>query len=206
MSKITQLDNLSVEGMANGAIDFFATVMANLQVRYGTDANGWYNTINDLDDIIYADHLRSTGFVNTQTALYQSTDLATNRAYFADRSDLDYIEVSAEINTSNGVISSYYSQIIPEKRFDSNTSPNLNSNVSLLTSFITNTLDNNSVYANLGVISSKQYSIDNGYINGYANINSTSFDTSSVLPKIEQTAEIKLAMTKAIMLGAGMLK
>ena len=44
-----QLDNLAVQGMANGAISFFSNVMQGLQANYGTTPNGWLNVINDLD-------------------------------------------------------------------------------------------------------------------------------------------------------------
>ena len=119
-----QLDNLAVQGMANGAISFFSNVMQGLQANYGTTPNGWLNVINDLDDIVYADHIRSTGLDSTDTALYQSHSIVNNRNYFSDRSNVDYMDVGANVNTSSGVIAQHYSVMIPSKTFGGNITAN----------------------------------------------------------------------------------
>ena len=187
-----QLDNLAVQGMANGAISFFSNVMQGLQTTYGTSPNGWLNVVNDLDDIVYADHLRSTGLDSTDTSLYQSHAIVNNRNYFSDRSNLDYMDVSANINTSSGVISQHYNVMIPSKAFGGNVTANAES----LQTFLSTTLGNNSTYISANVVSSKQYAIDNGFVSGYNSIDSTSFDTSAITPEIQDAAEQRLAFIK----------
>ena len=187
-----QLDNLAVQGMANGAISFFSNVMQGLQANYGTTPNGWLNVINDLDDIVYADHIRSTGLDSTDTALYQSHSIVNNRNYFSDRSNVDYMDVGANVNTSSGVIAQHYSVMIPSKTFGGNITANA---VSLQT-FLSTTLGNNNTYISANVVSSRQYSIDNGFVSGYNSIDSTSFDTAAVTPEIQEAAEQRLADIK----------
>ena len=187
-----QLDNLAVQGMANGAISFFSNVMQGLQANYGTTPNGWLNVINDLDDIVYADHIRSTGLDSTDTALYQSHSIVNNRNYFSDRSNVYYMDVGANVNTSSGVIAQHYSVMIPSKTFGGNITANA---VSLQT-FLSTTLGNNNTYISANVVSSRQYSIDNGFVSGYNSIDSTSFDTAAVTPEIQEAAEQRLADIK----------
>jgi hypothetical protein len=187
-----QLDNLAVQGMANGAISFFSNVMQGLQSTYGTNASGWLNVVNDLDDIIYADHLRSVGLDSTDTSLYQSYAIVNNRNYFSDRSNVDYMDVSANINTSSGVISQHYNVMIPSKSFGGNVTANAES----LQTFLANTLGNNNTYIASNVVSSKQYAIDNGFVGGYNSIDSTSFDTAAITPQLQNAAEQRLALVK----------
>ena len=187
-----QLDNLSIQGMANGTISFFGNVMRNLQVTYGTNAQGWVNVINDLDDIIYADNLRSVGLDTTETLLYQAYSIVNNRKQFLDRSNVDYIDVLPDVNVSTGVISPHYNVLIDSKIFSGNVAANAIS----LQNFISQTLDNNNTYIAANVVSSKQYSVDNGFVTDYASIDSTSFDTASITPQLQAASEIRLATLK----------
>ena len=190
-----QLDNLAVQGMANGAISFFGNVMQGLQTTYGTNADGWLNVVNDLDDIIYADHLRSTGLDSTDTSLYQAYSIVNNRTYFSDRSNVDYINVGGNVSTSTGVIAPHYNVMIPAKSFVGN----VTANAIGLQNFISNTLGNNNTYISSNVISSKQYAIDNGYVSSYSSINSTSFDTAGITNQLQSVAEGRLAVFKTIL-------
>ena len=187
-----QLDNLSIQGMANGTIAFFATVMQDLQVKYGTNAQGWVNVINDLDDIIYADNLRSVGLDTTETLLYQAYSIVNNRKQFLDRSNVDYIDVLPDVNVSTGVILPHFNVLIDSKIFSGNVAANAIS----LQNFISQTLDNNNTYIAANVVSSKQYSVDNGFVTDYASIDSTSFDTASIIPQLQAASEIRLATLK----------
>ena len=187
-----QLDNLSIQGMANGTISFFGNVMRNLQVTYGTNAQGWVNVINDLDDIIYADNLRSVGLDTTETLLYQSYSIVNNRKQFLDRSNVDYIDVLPDVNVSTGVILPHFNVLIDSKIFSGNVAANAIS----LQNFISQTLDNNNTYIAANVVSSKQYSVDNGFVTDYASIDSTSFDTASITPQLQAASEIRLATLK----------
>ena len=187
-----QLDNLSIQGMANGTIAFFATVMQDLQVKYGTNAQGWVNVINDLDDIIYADNLRSVGLDTTETLLYQAYSIVNNRKQFLDRSNVDYIDVLPDVNVSTGVILPHFNVLIDSKIFSGNVAANAIS----LQNFISQTLDNNNTYIAANVVSSKQYSVDNGFVTDYASIDSTSFDTASITPQLQAASEIRLATLK----------
>jgi hypothetical protein len=192
-----QLDNLAVQGMANGTIAFFSNVMQGLQGTYGTNADGWLNVINDLDDIIYADHLRSTGINSTDTSLYQSYSIVNNRTHFSDRSNVDYMNVGGNINTTSGVIAPHYNVLLPAKSFVGNVS----ANAYALDNFIINTLDNNNTYSSSNVISSKQYAIDNGYVSNYASLDSTSFDTAGITPQLQEVAEVRLAVIKTALVN-----
>jgi hypothetical protein len=186
-----QLDNLAVQGMANGTISFFSNVMQGLQTTYGTTANGWLNVINDLDDIVYADHLRSVGLDSTDTSLYQSYSIVNNRNHFSDRSTVDYMNVGANVDTASGVISPHYNVMLPTKSF----AGNVTANGAALQNFITTTLSNNT-YSSANVISSKQYAIDNGFVSGYAGLTSSSFDTAGIATDLQEVAEQRLAVIK----------
>jgi hypothetical protein len=189
-----QLDNLAIQGMANGTISFFGNVMQGLQATYGTNADGWLNVVNDLDDIIYADHLRSVGLDSTDTALYQSYSIVNNRTHFSDRSNVDYINVGANINISSGVIAPHYNVMLPAKSFVGN----VTANAIGLQNFISDTLGNNNTYSSANVVSSKQYAIDNGFLSNYTSINATSFDTAGITPQLQGVAESRLALAKTI--------
>jgi hypothetical protein len=190
-----QIDNLDVQGMANGTISFFANVMAGLQDTYGTSANGWLNVINDLDDIIYADHLRSTGLDSTDTSLYQSYSIVNNRTHFSDRTIVDYVGIDSNINISTGVISPHYNVMLPAKTF----AGNVTANAIGLQTFISDTLGNNNTYISSNVISSKQYAIDNGFVSNYTSLDSTSFDTSGIVNDLQDVSEARLAVIKTVL-------
>jgi hypothetical protein len=190
-----QLDNLAVLGMANGTISFFGNVMQGLQATYGTTAEGWLNVINDLDDIVYADHLRSVGLDATDTSLYQSYSIVNNRTHFSDRSNVDYINIGSNINISTGVIAPYYNVMLPAKSF----AGNVTANAIGLQNFISDTLGNNNTYSSSNVVSSKQYAIDNGFLSEYASINASSFDTAGITNQLQGVAESRLALTKTIL-------
>jgi hypothetical protein len=82
--------------------------------------------------------------------------------------------------------------MIPSKTFGGNITANA---VSLQT-FLSTTLGNNNTYISSNVVSSKQFSIDNGFVSGYSSIDSTSFDTAAVTPEIQEAAEQRLADIK----------
>ena len=197
-----QIDNLSVQGTANGTIAFFGNVMKDLQLTYGTNADGWLNVINDLDDIIYADNLRSVGIDSTETALYQSYSIVNNRTHFSDRSNVDYLELGANIDTSSGVIVPHYTVLVAAKQF----SGNITANAISLQTFISDTLDGNNTYSTSNVVSSKQFILDNGYVTGYSSIDSNSFDTSSIVLGIQDDAEITVALNKTMLVNNNFLE
>jgi hypothetical protein len=186
-----QLDNLAVHGMANGTISFFSNVMQGLQTTYGTTANGWLNVINDLDDIVYADHLRSVGLDSTDTSLYQSYAIVNNRNHFSDRTSVDYMNVGGNVDTASGVISPHYNVMLPSKSFTGN----VTANGIALQNFISTTLGNNT-YSAANVVSSKQYAIDNGFVSGYTELTSSSFDTAGITSALQEVAEQRLAVIK----------
>jgi hypothetical protein len=190
-----QVDNLAVRGMANGTISFFANVMADLQIKYGASAEGWLNVINDLDDIIYADHLRSTGLDSTDTALYQSYSIVNNRTHFSDRTSVDYVDPGSNVNVSTGVISPHYNVMLPAKSF----AGNVTANAIGLQNFISDTLGNNNTYIAANVVSSKQYAIDNGFVSDYTTLDAASFDTSGITPQLQDVSEARLAVIKTVL-------
>lgn len=196
MGNPTQTDNLVVIGMANAAVAFFANVMIGLQSTYGTNTGGWANVINDLDDIIYADSLRSLGINSTQTAYYQANSLLNNRRTFTDRTSTDYVNILTGVDTSNGIITANYQAIIPEKSFSGNTV----ANATALSNFINTTL-NNTTYTSANVATSIEYAVNNGYVGAYSTIDSTSFDFASIQSHIQDESENRLALLKTNMLN-----
>jgi hypothetical protein len=196
---MVQIDNLSVQGMANGTISFFSNVLQGLQAQYGTNANGWLNVINNLDDIIYADHLRSVGLDSTDTSLYQAYSLVNNRKQFVDAANVDYISAVGNIDISAGVITPHYKVLIAEKQFGGN----VTANAIALQTFISTTLDYNNTYVNSNVTTSKQYSIDTGFVNDYTSLNSNSYDTAGIVIQIQDNTEKSIARTKTFYANNG---
>jgi hypothetical protein len=196
---MVQIDNLSVQGMANGTISFFSNVLQGLQAQYGTNANGWLNVINNLDDIIYADHLRSVGLDSTDTSLYQAYSLVNNRKQFVDAANVDYISPVGNIDISAGVITPHYKVLIAEKQFGGN----VTANAIALQTFISTTLDYNNTYVNANVTTSKQYSIDTGFVNDYTSLNSNSYDTAGIVIQIQDNTEKSIARTKTFYANNG---
>jgi hypothetical protein len=196
---MVQIDNLSVQGMANGTISFFSNVLQGLQAQYGTNANGWLNVVNDLDDIIYADHLRSVGLDSTDTSLYQAYSLVNNRKQFVDAANVDYISAVGNIDISAGVITPHYKVLIAEKQFGGN----VTANAIALQTFISTTLDYNNTYVNANVTTSKQYSIDTGFVNDYTTLNSNSFDTAGIVIQIQDNTEKEIARIKTFYANNG---
>jgi hypothetical protein len=201
MNTPSQLDNISVMGMANGAIGLFANVFAGLQNKYGTNATGWINSINDLDDIVYADHLRVTGLQYTDTSRYQSDAITNNRTYFSDRSSVDFIATTANVDITSGVITPHYYTILPTKIF-SNASTQTSTT---LNDFINTTINNDQTYANLNITSSKDYAINNGYVSDYTQLTNSSFDTTGVVSDIQLLAEYRLALLKTTIVNNNIL-
>ena len=198
-----QIDNYAINGMANGIVNLFAEVAANLQVKYGTSSAAWVNVTNDLDDIIYADHIRSLGLDSTDTVALQSNDLVNRRALFVNRRTIDKVNTPAAINDSTGNLLKNYQVLIHEKQF-ANTK--VTSNVSTLNTFISNTLDNNPVYSKYNVNSSRDFAVKNGYTSGYAVSSDSQFDPYSNSKDMQDLAEIKIAATKSLLLNSKIVK
>jgi hypothetical protein len=106
--------------------------------------------------------------------------------------------VRANINVSDGVIAPHYGVLIYPKSF----SGNVTANAIALQNFISQTLDNNNTYIAANVVSSKQYSIDNGFVSDYASIDSTSFDTAGIVPQLQDAGEAKLALLKTALVNS----
>lgn len=194
-----QIDNYSVTGMANGIVDLFATVAANLQVKYGNTSVAWANVINDLDDIIYADHIRSLNLDSTDTVAFESKDIAEKRSLFVDRQSVDYLTTPSSINDTTGNLVKYYQVLVREKEF-SNTY--VTSNVGVLNNFISNTLDANPIYSNLAVTSSRQYAVDNNFVSDYTGLTDASFDPYSITKELQDAAEYRIATVKTVLLNS----
>ena len=198
-----QIDNYSINGMANGIINLFSEVAANLQVKYGTSANAWVNITNDLDDIIYADHIRSLGLDSTDTVALQSNDLVNKRSSFVNRRTVDLVNTPAAINDSKGNLLKHYQVLLHEKQF-ANTK--VTTNVSTLNTFISNTLDNNPIYSNYSINSSREYAVRNGYTSDYAISAESQFDPYSNSKDMQDLAEIRIAATKTLLLNSKIVK
>lgn len=198
-----QIDNYAVNGMANGMVSLFSEVAANLQAKYGTTPAAWVNITNDLDDIIYADHIRSMGLDATQTVALQSKDLLEKRSSFINRQSVDKVQTPAAINDSSGNLLKHYQVLVQEKQF-ANT--NVTANSLLLNTFISNTIDNNPIYSNYGVTSSRDYAVRNGFVNDYTTNNAGGFDPYSNSKDMQDLAEVRIASVKTLLLNSKIVK
>jgi hypothetical protein len=203
----SQLDNLNVVGIQQGTIKLFSDVARELQIQNGSTATGWVNTIQQLNDIVLADSLRSLTLQDTDTIRYSADDVL-NRGSGNVVNQIAVETISSPIPTNisitGGIPVNSYQVLIPEKRFYSNVI-GFGANVDSLYSYINSTLDNNNTYANSNVVTSVQYAINNGYVSSWTALNASNFDLSPNTQDIQDLAEEKIAKLKTAFLNNNFL-
>jgi len=194
-----QLDNLKIDGVRQGAVDFFGNVLYDLYKNLNGNANSstFLNVINQFNDIVHADNLRTLGMDGIDTTKYQSSDtLQKKQGVYVNLMDVQTATgvVPNNINSANGIFIKSYEPLIYEKTFLAN---NYTSNSILVTNYINSTLNTNNTYANAGVTTALQYAINNGYTSSWSTLNSASFDTSAISQEIQDSAEIQDSIAKS---------
>jgi hypothetical protein len=202
-----QLDNLKIDGVRQGSVDFLGNVLRNLYISNNANSNTstLLNTINQFNDIVYADNLRITNAGSTSTLKYQSNSaLQTRHGNFVDATQIQTTSgyIPDNFDSTKGVFVKAYDPVILEKNF---TKAQYTSNSKAVTNFINNTLDFNNTYSTQAVTSSLDYALQNGYVTDWSTLNSTSFNTAVVTDKIQQNAELSDSLAKSYFLQNNML-
>jgi len=202
-----QLDNLKIDGVRQGSVDFLGNVLRNLYISNNANSNttSLLNTINQFNDIVYSDNLRVTNASSTSTLKYQSNSaLRVRHGNFVDATKIQTTTgyIPDNFNSAKGIFVKSYDPIILEKNFNKEA---YTANSKSVTTYINNTLDYNNTYSTQAVTSSLDYALKNGYTNQWSTLNSTSFDTSIVTDSIQKNAEINDSLAKSYFLHNNML-
>ena len=197
------LDNLTTPGITKGVITLFGEVARATQIAAGANSTGWVQTIQTVNNLAFADRMRSIGLADTVTVKNSVDTIVSNGAgNVINQATVETFSggIPSNFATSNSIIRNSYDVLIPEKIFYSNTQ-NFTANVDNFNSYVSNQLDNNSVYANANVTTSVQYAINNGYTEDWTTLNSASFDVSMNSLDVQDLAELEIARTKTAFLN-----
>jgi len=197
------LDNLTTPGITKGVITLFGEVARATQITAGANSTGWAQTIQTINTVAFADRMRSIELKDTITIKNSVDTIVSNGAgNVVNQATVETFSggIPANFASSNSIIRNSYAVILPEKIFYSNTQSNT-ANVNNFDSYISNILDNNSVYANANVTTSVQYAIDNGYTADWTSLNSSSFDVSMNTLDVQDIAELNIARIKTTFLN-----
>ena len=197
------LDNLTTPGITKGVITLFGEVARATQIAAGANSTGWAQTIQTVNNLAFADKMRSIGLADTVTIKNSADTIVSNGAgNVVNQATVETFNggVPSNFATSNSIIRNSYAVILPEKIFYSNTQSNT-ANVNNFNSFVSNQLDNNAVYANANVTTSVQYAINKGYTADWTNLNSSSFDASMNTLDVQDLAELDIARIKTAFLN-----
>jgi hypothetical protein len=189
--------------VTKGVIALFGGVARAAQIAAGANSTGWTQTIQTVNNVAFADRMRSIGLADTITIANSVDTIVSNGAgNVVNQATVETFSGGIPTNfaSSNSIIRNSYSVILPEKKFYSNTQ-NFTANVDNFNSYVSNQLDNNSVYANANVTTSVQYAINNGYTADWTNLNSSSFDVSMNTSDVQDIAELDLARIKTSFLN-----
>ena len=197
------LDNLTTPGITKGVITLFSEVARATQIAAGANSTGWVQTIQTVNNLAFADRMRSIGLADTVTVKNSVDTIVSNGAgNVVNQATVETFSggIPSNFDTSNSIIRNSYDVLIPEKIFYSNTQ-SFTANVDNFNSYVSNQLDNNSVYANANVTTSVQYAINNGYTEDWTTLNSSSFDVSMNSLDVQDLAELEIARTKTAFLN-----
>jgi hypothetical protein len=204
MAKIpNQLDNRKIIGIQQGTVDFFGKVARDLHLQNGSNATGWLNTIQQLNDIAVADNLRSLKLEDTDTIRYTADDIISkSRGNVVNVVSIEsYLgSIPSNFSTANGIIENSYTVFLPEKKFYSNVL-GFQSNVNNLSTYVNSTLNTNNVYINSNVTTSLDYSVNNGYIADWVTLSAKNFDLTAVTQGVQDISELNIAHKKSAFLN-----
>jgi len=197
------LDALTIPGVTRGVIKLFGASARATQITAGINPAGWVQTVQNINTLALADKMRSIKLADTITIKNSVDIIVSNGAgNVVNQATVETFNggVPSNFAASNSIIRNSYAVILPEKIFYSNTQSNT-ANINNFDSFVSNILDNNSVYANANVTTSVQYAINNGYTAAWTNLNSASFDVSTNSSDVENLAELNIAKIKTAFLN-----
>ena len=139
------LDNLTTPGITKGVITLFSEVARATQIAAGANSTGWVQTIQTVNNLAFADRMRSIGLADTVTVKNSVDTIVSNGAgNVINQATVETFSggIPSNFATSNSIIRNSYDVLIPEKKFYSNTQ-NFTANVDNFNSYVSNQLDNN---------------------------------------------------------------
>jgi hypothetical protein len=197
------LDNLKITGVHQGAVDFFGQVLQDLQTKHGTTVAGSLNVLNDFNNIVNADNIKTLKIDSLTSTQYVAKSLIDSQGTFVNTLDVETAQgtIPSDIDPHRGLFVKSYEVIIGENEF--NPTNYINSS-NVFTNTINDLLNNNTTYANAGVFTALEYAVKNGYVSNYNSLDATSF----VVPTESQQVEDSIQLNNALLQTkfAGLMK
>jgi hypothetical protein len=201
MAYLAQLDNLKIAGIQTASIALFSNVARQLQITYGANGVGWTNTIQALNDVVTADNMRVLKLQDSSSTQYIANSIVSHGdGKFVNQANIETISASvpSNITTANGIIAKASEVVIHEKTFANTSIESYTANVSALNTFITQKLDNNSVYLGANVTSTLDYALQYGHLTNYTNLTSADFDLTPHSETIGAMSEVNSSILQSM--------
>ena len=201
MAYLAQLDNLKIAGIQTASIALFSNVARQLQITHGSTGAGWTNTIQALNDVVTADNMRVLKLQDSSSSQYIANSIVTHGdGKFVNQANIETISASvpSNITTANGIIAKASEVVIHEKTFANTSIESYTANVSALNTFITQKLDNNSVYLGANVTSTLDYALQYGHLTNYTNLTSADFDLTPHSETIGAMSEVNSSILQSM--------
>jgi hypothetical protein len=194
MSK-QKLDNLKVNGIQQGVVDFYGLVLRGLQAKYGTNVSGSTQVLTEFNNIVHADNIRTLKIDTLTSTQYIANSLVNSQGVFVNSLAVDAATGTIPTGISNvyGTFIKPHEVLIGEYDFRPN---NYSVSSNVLVSFVNNTLDQNATYANAGVQTALEWAITNNYANNYNSLNADSFSISAGSKAVDDSIQMNDAMLK----------
>jgi hypothetical protein len=197
------LDNLKTDGVQQGAVDFFGQVLQDLQTKHGTTVAGSLNVLNDFNNIVHADNIKTLKIDSLTSTQYVANSLINSQGTFVNTLDVETAQgtIPSDIDSHRGFFVKTHEVIIGENEFNST---NYNNSSNVFTNTINDLLSNNTTYSNAGVLTALEYAVKNGYVSNYNSLDETSF----VVPTESQQVEDSIQLNNALLQTkfAGLMK
>lgn len=194
MSKQT-IDNLKVNGVQQGVVDFYGKVLRGLQAKYGTNVSGSTQVLTEFNNIVHADNIRTLKIDTLTSTQYIANSLVNSQSIFVNSLTVDAATGTIPAGVSNvyGTFIKPHEVLIGESDFRPNTY-NISSNV--LVNFVNTTLDQNATYANAGVQTALEWAITNNYVDNYNSLNTDSFSVPAGSKVVDDSIQMNDARLK----------
>jgi hypothetical protein len=189
------LDNLKTNGARQGAIDFFGQVLRDLQLKHGTNVSASLNVLNEFNQIVHADNIKTLGIDTLTSTQYVANSLIDAPGTFVNTLDIENTTgvIPNDINPHRGMFVKSHDVIIGEAEFNSTNAKN---SANTLTTGVTSLLNNNSTYSNAGVTTALEYAVKNGYVDAYNSLDSTSFAVPAGSREVQDSIQYNNARLK----------
>ena len=192
---IQNLDNLKVNGVQQGVVDFYGKVLRGLQAKHGTNVSGSIQVLTEFNNIVHADNIRTLRIDTLTSTQYIANSLVNSQGIFVNSLTVDAATGTIPPSVSNvyGTFIKPYEVLIGESDFRS-TTYDIASNV--LVNFVNNTLDQNATYANAGVQTALEWAITNNYVSNYTSLTVDSFSIPTGSKVVDESIQMNDAMLK----------